>query len=76
MQFAPQGYSYVYNSESGYLDRVFASPTMSKQVKMVQPYHLNADYYYSRGFKRGLDDTMFRYADHDPILIYVKLGYR
>ena len=76
MQFAPQGYSYVYNSESGYLDRVFASPTMSQQVKMVQPYHLNADYYYSRGFKRGLDDTMFRYADHDPILIYVKLGYR
>ena len=76
MQFAPQGYSYVYYSEAGYLDRVFASPTMSKQVQMVQPYHLNADYYYSRGFKRGLDDTMFRYADHDPILIYVKLGYR
>ena len=74
MQFAPQGYSYVYYSEAGYLDRVFASPTMSKQVKMVQPYHLNADYFYSRGFKRGLDDTMFRYADHDPILIYVKLG--
>ena len=74
MQFAPQGYSYVYYSEAGYLDRVFASPTMSKQVQMVQPYHLNADYYYSRGFKRGLDDTMFRYADHDPILIYVKLG--
>ena len=76
MQFAPQGYSYVYYSESGYLDRVFASPTMAAQVQMVQPYHLNADYYYSRGFKRGLDDTMFRYADHDPILIYVKLGYR
>lgn len=74
MQFAPQGYSYVYYSEAGYLDRVFASPTMAAQVKMVQPYHLNADYFYSRGFKRGLDDTMFRYADHDPILIYVKLG--
>ena len=74
MQFAPQGYSYVYYSEAGYLDRVFASPTMAAQVQMVQPYHLNADYYYSRGFKRGLDDTMFRYADHDPILIYVKLG--
>ena len=76
MQYAPQGYSYVYYSEAGYLDRVFASPTMAAQVQMVQPYHLNADYYYSRGFKRGLDDTIFRYADHDPILIYVKLGYR
>ena len=74
MQHAPHGYSYVYNSLSGYLDRVFASPTMSKQITTAQPYHLNADYFYSRGFKRGLDDTIFRYADHDPILIHIKLG--
>ena len=74
MQYAPKGYSYVYYSEAGYLDRVFASPTMSTQVTKVQPYHLNADYFYSRGFKRGLDETIFRYADHDPILIHVKLG--
>ena len=68
------GYSYVYHSEAGYLDRVFASKTMAKQVKKVAVYHLNADYFYSRGFKRGLDDTMFRYADHDPILIRVELS--
>ena len=74
MQYAPEGYSYVYYSEAGYLDRVFASPTMSTQVTKVQPYHLNADYFYSRGFKRGLDETIFRYADHDPILIHVQLG--
>jgi 5'-nucleotidase len=74
MHYAPKGYSYVYYSEAGYLDRVFASPTMSTQVTQVQPYHLNADYFYSRGFKRGLDETIFRYADHDPILIHIKLG--
>jgi predicted extracellular nuclease len=74
MHYAPEGYSYVYYSEAGYLDRVFASPTMRAQVTEVQPYHLNADYFYSRGFKRGLDETIFRYADHDPILIHVKLG--
>lgn len=68
------GYSYVYHSEAGYLDRVFASETMAKQVKKVAVYHLNADYFYSRGFKRGLDDTMYRYADHDPILIRVELS--
>ena len=68
------GYSYVYHSEAGYLDRVFASESMAKQVKQVAVYHLNADYFYSRGFKRGLDDTMFRYADHDPILIHMELG--
>ena len=67
-------YSYIYHSEAGCLDRVFASETMAKQVQKVAVYHLNADYFYSRGFKRGLDDTIFRYADHDPILIHVKLG--
>ena len=66
-------YSYVYHSEAGCLDRVFASETMAKQVQKVAVYHLNTDYFYSRGFKRGLDDTMFRYADHDPVLISVKL---
>lgn len=74
MHYAPEGYSYIYYSEVGYLDRVFASPSMRAQVTQIQPYHLNADYFYSRGFKRGLDQTIFRYADHDPILIHVKLG--
>ena len=73
MQYDSTGYSYVYHSEAGYLDRVFASPTMAKQVKMVRPYHLNTDYFYSRGFKRGLDKTIFRYSDHDPILISIQL---
>lgn len=74
MQFDSLGYSYIYRSEAGYIDRVFASPTMAKQIKQVIPYHLNADYFYSRGYKRQLDMTMFRYADHDPILISVQLG--
>lgn len=74
MQYDSTGYSYVYHSEAGYLDRAFASPTMAAQVKAVHPYHLNADYFYSRGYKRKLDKTMFRYADHDPILISIQLG--
>jgi predicted extracellular nuclease len=73
MQYDSTGYSYVYHSEAGYLDRAFASPTMAAQVKAVHPYHLNADYFYSRGYKRRLDKTMFRYADHDPILISLQL---
>ena len=73
MRYDSLGYSYVYNSEAGYLDRVFASPTMAQQVVKVSPYHLNTDYFYSRGYKRGLDKTIFRYADHDPILISVRL---
>jgi predicted extracellular nuclease len=74
MHYDSLGYSYIYQSEAGYLDRVFASPSMAKQVEMVKPYHLNADYYYSRGYKRRLDKTKFRYADHDPILISIRLN--
>ena len=74
MRYDSMGYSYVYHSEAGYLDRVFASESMEGQVTDVAVYHLNADYFYSRGFKRGLDATMYRYADHDPILIRVELG--
>lgn len=73
MQYAPENYSYVYKGECGYLDRCFATESMAGQVVNVQPWHLNADYYYSRGFKRGLDKTMYRYSDHDPILVAVRL---
>ena len=65
----PSDYSYVFKGEVGYLDRCFASPSMCGRIRNVAPYHLNADYYYSRGFKRGLDNTKFRYSDHDPILV-------
>ena len=74
MRYDSTGYSYVYQSEAGYLDRVFASPTMAAQIQQVSPYHLNADYFYTRGYKRGLDKTIYRYADHDPILISIRLG--
>ena len=73
MRYDSTGYSYVFHSEAGYLDRVFASPSMAAQVQAVHPYHLNADYFYSRGYKRQLDKTIFRYADHDPILISIQL---
>lgn len=74
MRFAPDGYSYVYRGEIGYLDRVFASPSMATQIVKVRPYHLNADTYYSCGYKRGLNNTMYRYSDHDPILIGIRFN--
>lgn len=72
MRYDSTGYSYVYRSEVGYLDRVFANPSMAAQVVYAHPYHLNADYYYSRGYKRGLDDTIFRFSDHDPLVIGIR----
>lgn len=44
------GYSYSYKGACGYLDRAFASPSMTQQVTAVKPLHWNTDFYYSAGF--------------------------
>ena len=75
MKYAPEGYSYVYSDDGtvGYLDHAYANATMAEQVTKAVPYHLNADMYYKRGFKYD-DNSMYRYADHDPILVGLRLG--
>ncbi len=66
-------YSYTYKGETGYLDRCFASPSMARQIVSVRPWHINADWYYSHGAYKMKDKTKHRYADHDPIIVDVKL---
>ena len=67
-------YSYSFKGEVGYLDRCFASPTMAAQIMRVRPWHVNADWYYSHGAYKMKDKTMHRYADHDPIIVDIKLA--
>ena len=67
-------YSYSYKGEAGYLDRCFASPTMSTQIIRVRPWHINADWYYQHGAFKMKDKSLHRYADHDPIIVDIKLG--
>ena len=66
-------YSYSFKGEAGYLDRCFASPSMAVQIVRVRPWHINADWYYSHGAYKMKDKSMHRYADHDPIIVDVKL---
>ena len=66
-------YSYSFKGEAGYLDRCFASPSMALQIVRVRPWHVNADWYYSHGAYKMKDKSMHRYADHDPIIVDVKL---
>ena len=66
-------YSYSFKGEAGYLDRCFASPSMALQIVRVRPWHVNADWYYSHGAYKMRDKSMHRYADHDPIIVDVKL---
>ena len=71
--YCPDDYSYSYHSETGYLDHCFASPTMTTQVVRVMPWHVNADWYYSHAAYKMRDKSCHRYADHDPIIVDVKL---
>jgi len=73
MRFCPDNYSYVYKGEMGYLDRCFASPSMATQIVHVQPWHVNADWYYQHGAFKMKDKSLHRYADHDPIVVDVSL---
>ena len=75
MRFCPDDYSYVYKGEMGYLDRCFASPSMAAQVEHVAPWHINADWYYQHGAYKQKDKSLHRYADHEPIIIDLKLGH-
>lgn len=73
MKYAPDGYSYCFNSLVGYLDHAFANQSMSNQITGAAPFHVNADYssvYYD--FKSG-NTTMHRYSDHDPLIIGINL---
>ncbi|MCQ2328344.1 MAG: hypothetical protein MJZ59_03225 [Paludibacteraceae bacterium] len=72
MRLDSAGYSYSYNGEVGYLDRCFSTPSMNDQITAVHPYHLNTDTYYRYGYKYA-DTSMYRYADHDPILVGLRL---
>ena len=81
MKYDPQGYSYVHNNTVGYLDHAYCNASMAGQVTKAVPYHLNADTYYQYAYsKEGSSVTaeqrasMYRYADHDPILVGLYLG--
>lgn len=73
MKYHPEGYSYVYDDLVGYLDHAYCSPSMESQVTKACAYPINADTHYSYEYKYG-NTTMYRYADHDPILVGLRLG--
>lgn len=72
-QRLPNEYSYVYNSTVGYLDHIFTSETMSKQVTGAAVWHVNADESELSEYSHS-DESIYRYSDHDPVLIGLRLG--
>lgn len=76
---ADQGYSYVFDGESGYLDHALANAAMSGQVTGVTEWHINADepfvIDYNTEFKPQdlYTSTPYRSSDHDPVVVGLRL---
>ena len=72
-RFVPDDYSYVYRGETGFLDHVLTTPSLSRQVRSVAVWHVNADEPVAHAYTYG-DTTPWRYSDHDPVLVGLRLG--
>ncbi len=71
---ADTSYSYVYSSEAGYLDHALCNSTLLPQVTGMLAYHINSDENDRYTYDKQDDGTMFRYSDHDPVLVGLRLG--
>jgi PKD domain len=79
-----EGYSFVFQGQSGYLDHALASPSLSGQVSGVTEWHVNADepiaLDYNVEFKSPnhvntlFDTGPYRSSDHDPVLVGIDLN--
>lgn len=73
------GYSYVFDGESGYLDHALANADLAAQVTGTVHWHINADepfvIDYNTEFKPQdlYSDSPFRSSDHDPVVVGLQL---
>ena len=67
-------YSYTFYGEAGYLDHALASASMLPQITGMTAYHINSDERDSYTYDKSDDGTMFRYSDHDPVLVGLNLS--
>ena len=67
-------YSYTYHGEAGYLDHALANASLLPQVTGMAAYHINSDESDNFTYDKADDGTMFRYSDHDPVLVGLNLS--
>lgn len=70
---ADSSYSYTYSGMAGYLDHAIATPTLLPQVTGMVAFHVNSDESDNYTYDKSNDQTMFRYSDHDPVLVGLRL---
>lgn len=74
MNYDPEGYSHYFDSYVGYLDHAYCNASMRSQVTNAVSLHLNADTPKSKYGYASSNASMYRYSDHDPIIVGLRLG--
>ena len=70
---ADTSYSYVYGEQAGYLDHAIANKSLINQVTGMSAWHVNSDESDQYTYDKSSDLTVFRYSDHDPVLVGLRL---
>lgn len=70
---ADSSYSYVYGEQAGYLDHAIANQALINQVTGMGAWHVNSDESDQYTYDKSDDETVFRYSDHDPVLVGLQL---
>ena len=70
---ADSSYSYVYGEQAGYLDHAIANKALIRQVTGMGAWHVNSDESDQYTYDKSNDQSIFRYSDHDPVLVGLKL---
>ena len=81
-RYVTNPYSYTFDGESGYIDHVLASASLSDQITGVTEWHINTDepsvIDYNTEFKPQdlYSVTPYRASDHDPVIVGLQLMKR
>ncbi len=70
---ADSSYSYTFHGQAGYLDHAICNTTLRPQITGMAAYHINSDESDEYTYDKSSDLTMFRYSDHDPVLVGLAL---
>lgn len=70
---ADSSYSYVFGEQAGYLDHAIANKALINQVTGMGAWHVNSDESDEYTYDKSNDQTVFRYSDHDPVLVGLRL---
>ena len=71
---ADSSYSYTFHGQAGYLDHALCNSSLLSQVTGMSVWHVNSDEHDRYTYDKSSDLTMFRYSDHDPVLVGLCLG--